>query len=74
MRTVHINLPTVEDAHDFVIQLSSLDGQFDVLAGRYVLDARSLMGILSLGLSKPLELRIEQDTPDTMDALKQFIV
>jgi len=74
MRTVNIKLPTSDDAHAFVVCISSLDGQFDVLSGRYVLDARSLMGLLSLDLSQPLELRIEKDTRKALRALSAFIV
>ena len=74
MKTIYINLPTAEDAHAFVIVISSLKGQFDLLSGRYVIDAKSLMGILSLDLTKPLELRIEKDTEDTMAALAHFAV
>ena len=74
MKTMLINLPTAEDVHDFVVQLSSLDGQFDLLLGRYVLDAKSLMGILSLDLTKPLELRVEKDTDETLQALAHFSV
>jgi len=74
MRTVHINLPTAEAVQDFVVQISSLDGQFDLLSNKYVLDAKSLMGIFSLDLSKPLKLRIENDTEKAMQAIERFIV
>ena len=74
MQTVDVYLPSVEDVHAFVIRISSLDGQFDLLSGRHVLDAKSLMGILSLNLSKPLQLRVEKDTKETMQALAAFVV
>jgi len=74
MRTVFIRLPTVETVHAFVVRISSLDGQFDLLSERYILDAKSLMGILSLDLTKPLMLRVEKDTKDTMEAIRSFIV
>ena len=74
MKTMYISLPTAEDAHAFVVQISALDGQFDLLSGRYVIDAKSLMGILSLDRTKPLELRIEKATAKTMKVLEHFTV
>ncbi|MCL2856825.1 MAG: HPr family phosphocarrier protein [Oscillospiraceae bacterium] len=73
MRMVNISLPTAEAVQDFVAQISQLGGQFDLLSGKYVLDAKSLMGIFSLDLTKPLTLRIEKDTAGTMQAIERFI-
>jgi len=70
---VNISLPTAEAVQDFVAQISQLGGQFDLLSGKYVLDAKSLMGIFSLDLTKPLTLRIEKDTAGTMQAIERFI-
>ena len=74
MRTVNIKLPTTQAVQEFVAQISRLSGQFDLLSGKYVLDAKSLMGIFSLDLTKPLVLRIENDTEQTMQAIERFIV
>ena len=74
MRTVYVSLPTVETVHAFVVQISSLDGQFDFLTERYVLDAKSLMGVLGLDLGQPLKLSIEKSTRKNMSAIKRFIV
>jgi len=74
MRTVNIKLPTAETVQEFVAQISRLSGQFDLLSGKYVLDAKSLMGIFSLDLTKPLELRIENDTEENMQAIERFLV
>ena len=74
MRTVNISLPSAEAVQDFVSQISLLDGQFDLLSGKYVLDAKSLMGIFSLDLTKPLKLRIENDTEETMQVIERFVV
>ncbi|MCL1828727.1 MAG: HPr family phosphocarrier protein [Oscillospiraceae bacterium] len=73
MQTVYVNLPTAEAVHAFVIRISPLAGQFDLLSGRHVFDAKSLMSILTLDLTKPIELRVEKDTEETMRAIKQFI-
>ena len=74
MRTVYISLPTTGAVQDFVAKISLLGGQFDLLSGNYVLDAKSLMGIFSLDLTKPIKLRVEKDTKETMQAIELFIV
>ena len=74
MRTVNIKLPTAEAVQEFVAQISQLSGQFDLLHGKYVLDAKSLMGIFSLDLTQPLELRIEDDNQETIQAIERFII
>ena len=73
MKTVYINLPTIETVQDFVVQISPLEGNFDLLEKNYILDAKSLMGILSLDLSKPLKLAVERDTAEAMQAIGRFI-
>ncbi len=44
-------------------------GQFDLVSGRYIVDAKSIMGIFSLDLSKEITLRVEDC--DNVDALKE---
>jgi len=73
MRTVYVNLPTIETVQDFVVQISPLEGNFDLLTNNYILDAKSLMGILSLDLTKPLKLAMEKDTAEAMQAIDRFI-
>ena len=73
MRSVYVSLPTVAAVQEFVEQISPLEGNFDLLSGQYVLDAKSLMGILSLDLTAPLKLVIEKDTPEAMRAVGRFI-
>jgi len=58
----------------FVESISSLEGNFDLIEGRYVVDAMSLMGIFSMDLSKPIQLRIQKDTNKAMLAVEEFIV
>ena len=74
MKTVYVSLPTVEAVQKFVEQISPLDGQFDLLSDEYILDAKSLMGICQLDLTKPLKLCVEKATSEAMQAIKRFIV
>lgn len=62
MREVKIELGTTAQVNAFVRRIESFDGEFDILSGRYIIDAKSILGIFSIDLSKPLTLRIENET------------
>ena len=74
MRTVYVNFPTVMDVKRFVESISSLEGDFDLIDGRYVVDAKSLMGIFGMDITKPIKLRIEKDNNKAMQAIKRYVV
>ncbi|MCL2286656.1 MAG: HPr family phosphocarrier protein [Firmicutes bacterium] len=74
MTTVTIFLNTVEKVKGFVNTVSPLDGDFDLVSDRYVVDAKSIMGIFSLDLSKPLTLQIHSNEERILPLLKSFIV
>lgn len=74
MKSVSISLPTATQVQAFAEVLTALEGDFDLVSGQYILDARSMMGIFSLDLQHPLQLNIQQDTDDTIKALTPFIV
>lgn len=73
MQTVLISLPTAQIVQDFVQTLTGLEGNFDLISGKYILDARSLMGIFTLDLTQPLTLRVYNDTPETLVAIQKFL-
>lgn len=60
----------------FVNDITKFDYDFDLVSGRYVIDAKSIMGIFSLDLSKPIDLNIhaEGDAEDVMKVLKNYTV
>ena len=74
MRNVYISLPTVDIVQRFVAQVSVLEGDFDLVSGEYIIDARSLMGIFSLDRSKPIRLAVQKDTEKNMKALAPYQV
>jgi len=74
MTTVTISLNTVEKVKGFVNTVSPLDGDFDLVSDRYVVDAKSIMGIFSLDLAKPLTLQIHGDAEKILPMLKPYIV
>ena len=73
MKTVRISLNSIKS---FVNDLAKFDVDFDLVSGRYVIDAKSIMGIFSLDLSKPIELNIhaEAQLDEILNTLAPYIV
>lgn len=76
MKTVSISLNSIDKVKSFVNDISKFDSDFDLVSGRYVIDAKSIMGIFSLDLSKPITLNIHADDniDDIMTILDAYIV
>ena len=74
MKTVKVSLNTVEKVKGFVNTVSPLDGDFDLVSDRYVVDAKSIMGIFSLDLGKTLTLQIHSDVDKVLPLLAPYIV
>lgn len=76
MKTVQISLNCIDNVKSFVNRIAKFDNDFDLVSGRYVVNARSIMGIFSLDLSKPVNLTIHKDEQmdEVMMALKPYIV
>lgn len=76
MKTVQISLNCIDNVKCFVNRIAKFDNDFDLVSGRYVVNARSIMGIFSLDLSKPVNLTIHKDEQidEVMMALKPYIV
>ena len=76
MKTVQISLNSIDKVKSFVNEISRFDTDFDLVSGRYVIDAKSIMGIFSLDLSRNIELTIHADEnmDAILEALKPYIV
>ena len=74
MKKVMIRLSSVEEVQRFVGTLAPLEGDFELISGQFVLDARSLMGIFGFDLSEPLCLKIFYDSPENLRAIKPYRV
>jgi len=61
MQSITVLLDTVEKVKNLVAILSPIEGEFDLISDRYVVDAKSIMGIFSLNISKPLRLDIHDE-------------
>ena len=76
MKTVKISLNSIDKVKSFVNDITKFDNDFDLVSGRYVIDAKSIMGIFSLDLSKPIDLSIhaEDNLDNILEVLKPYMV
>ena len=64
MKSFNISLKSINDVKDFVNTVNKYDFDVDLTSGRDVVDAKSIMGIFSLDLSKPIKLEVHSDNSD----------
>lgn len=64
MKTFNLLLSSINDVKDFVNIVSKYDFDVDLTSGRYIVDAKSIMGIFSLDLSKPIKVEVHDDNAD----------
>ncbi len=76
MKTANIRINTIEDVKNFVTTVTKCNYDVDIVSGRYAIDAKSIMGIFSLDLSKPIDLAIhtEDNLNEILEALKPYII
>jgi len=76
MKTVKISLNSIDKVKSFVNEVTKFDTDFDLVSGRYVIDAKSIMGIFSLDLSRPIDLNIhnEESVNEILGKLSPYIV
>ena len=76
MKAVNVSINTVEKIKSFVNDITKFEYDFDLVSGRYVVNAKSIMGILSLDIAKPISLHIntEENTDRVLDVLAAYMV
>lgn len=76
MISVKVMLNSVEAVKNFVNEITKYDCDFDLGSSRIMIDAKSILGILSLGLKKPLDLSIHQTDriDEVMQSIEPFII
>lgn len=69
MTSIKVNLDSVNKVKEFVEITGKFPEDLDLAHRKYVIDAKSLMGIFSLDLSKPLDLTINSDDEDRVEEI-----
>lgn len=75
MASIQVKLDSIDSVKSFVNIVSQSEYEVDITSGRYTVDAKNIMAIFSLDLSKPLTVDIHADAPDAqalLDELQQF--
>ena len=77
MKKCIIKLNSIDDVKEFCVLTNNCRFDVDVLSGRYAVDAKSIMGIFSLDLTKEVEIVVhanDDESEDFFDGIKKFIV
>ncbi len=74
MKSFIIKLTTIADVQNFVAAICNLPGEFDLISGKYIVNAKSILGIFSLDIQNPLELKVYSYTENVKEILGEFIV
>ncbi len=75
MKTCQIKLSSIQDVREFVETVTRYEMEIDLCSGRYVVDAKSIMGIFSLDLMNAISLTAHTDNADKLfNELNKFIV
>ena len=70
-----IQLNAINDVKDFVNTVMMFDYDIDLVSGRYAIDAKSIMGIFSLDLSKPIKLQAHTEDPEALiKVIQKYII
>ena len=72
MKTLKVKFSTIDHVKKFVNALQSVDADIDLVHNRYVIDAKSIMGIFSMDLSRPLDLVIHSEDKELTDFLSKI--
>ena len=74
IRKMTIALRSTDEVREFVREVMPLENEYDLISGKYVIDAKSILGIYSLNLSKPLELVIRGECGDDLTVMDKYKV
>lgn len=67
MKSIPIKLSFAEEVKSFVSIVNRYPYDMDLRAGRHVVDAKSILGIFSLDLARPIALEVYTDACDDLE-------
>jgi len=77
MKTIQVSINSIDKVKSFVNTITKFDFDVDMVSGRYIIDAKSIMGIFSLDLSNPIDLVIHAEgaqLEQALAAIQSYIV
>ena len=73
MNAYKVSLNTLEKVKKFVNEISKTGNQYNLICGSYCVDATSVLGILSMDLTKPLELKAKEGNVEIPESILAFV-
>lgn len=73
-RKMQVKLNNMKEVQEFVNRCSMFEEDVYLSSGRYVINGKSLMGILSLDLSRPINVVLETDEISTRHVFAEYMV
>lgn len=67
-----IKMNNVTDVMNFVKEASKIEGDITVLKGRYIIDGKSIMGVMSIDMSTGMIVEYPADAVDFENFISQF--
>lgn len=77
MKTFDLQLASINDVKQFVNRACQMPFDIDIISGRYVIDAKSIMGIFSVDLSKPITVEVhgtEEDAKVFRESVAEYVI
>lgn len=74
MQELMIKLNMVDDVKLFIEEVTNIDADVDLQKNRYVVDAKSIMGVFTLDLSEPVKVVIHSDDESLIETFKRWVV
>lgn len=73
MISVQVILNNIESVNRFVAKMSEKDYDVDLVSGKYLVNAKSMMGVLSLDLTRPVTVNAETDDIGFLEEINEYI-
>lgn len=70
----YVLLNSVNKVNKFTKIVDNIEEDVDIKGGRYIVNAKSILGIFSLNLAEPLELIIHTEDEDRINQIKDLLV
>lgn len=74
MQELTIKLNMINDAKEFIKEVSKIDVDIDLVKDRYVIDAKSVVGVFTLDLSEPVKVVIYSDDESLLEPFRKWEV
>ena len=75
MQEINVVLRDIQSIRDFVKEVVALDYDVDLVQGRYIVDAKSIMGIFALDINSPIKVVADtDDAPPFFEAIEKYVV